>query len=454
MIQQNIKFPADFLWGSATSSYQIEGAAFEDGKGESIWDKFSHTPGKTYKGDTGDIACDHYHRYQEDVKLMADIGLQAYRFSISWPRIFPDGTGNLNQKGLDFYNKLVDELLENNIKPFLTLYHWDMPQALEDKGGWLNKDTPKYFSDYTLTLVRALSDRVKNWFTLNETLYIILLGHIEGVHAPGRKENKKNINQIRHNLLFAHGLAINQIKSFDNNLKAGIAHNANIYIPENKQSNEIEFIKKAFHKENGVLFDPIFKGKYTEKFLQESGKDMPQFSDEEMKIISTPTDFLGLNAYSGTVIRSINNGNDFETVPYPEDYPKTNMGWPINPDCLYWGLKIINELYDMPEYYITENGASFNDTIADDGKVHDKSRIDFYKKYLTSLHKVIKEGVNVKAYFAWTLMDNFEWGEGFKEKFGLIYIDHNNHQKRILKDSAYWYKKVIKDNGFEVTQAV
>ncbi len=448
MIQQNTTFPDDFLWGSATSAYQIEGAAYEDGKGESIWDKFSHTPGKILNGDTGDIACDHYHRYKEDIDLMAYIGLKSYRFSISWPRIFPDGKGKLNQKGLDFYSKLIDKLLENNIEPFISLYHWDLPQALDDKKGWLNKDTSNYFSDYTETLVKSLSNRVKYWSTFNETIFIILLGHINCIHAPARKENIKNINQIRHNLLLAHGLAVNQIKSFDKSLKTGIVHNANIYIPENTQSEDMEFIKKVFYNDNGILFDPIFKGKYPETFLKESGKNLPQFSDKEMKIISTPTDFLGLNVYSGTVIRKKNNNNDFEIVPYPKDYPVTYNGWTINPDSIYWGLKTINALYDIPEYYITENGASFNDTLSDDGKVHDEKRIYFYKKFLSSLNKAIKEEVNVKGYFAWSLMDNFEWAEGFKEKFGLIYINHKNNQKRILKDSAYWYKKVIKNNGF------
>lgn len=446
-----LQFPDEFIWGCATSSYQIEGAFDEDGKGESIWDKFSHIPGKIVNGETGDIACDHYHRFHEDVNIMADIGLKAYRFSISWPRIIPEGTGKVNDKGLAFYDKLVDKLLEKRIIPFVTLYHWDLPQILEDKGGWRSKDTAYAFAKYTKVVVDSLSDRVTNWMTLNEARCSATLGYEIGNHAPGTKESPRVVNQVIHNLLLAHGLAVRAVRKYaKNGPQIGIVHNPSVKIPRTDSSEDIIAAEAAWFEANAWWFEPLYKGEYPEDRWREKQKrkDVPTITDEEMEIISTPTDFLGINMYAGSLVEADNTpgSKGFKEVPYPENHPKTAIGRPINPKCIYYGLKFPNDKYSIPKFYISENGCAFNDTVSNDGGVHDNHRINYLKYHLISAHRAISDGINLVGYFIWSLMDNFEWADGYSKRFGIIFTDYNS-QKRILKKSALWYKDVIENNG-------
>lgn len=454
MDKKNLIFPDGFLWGAATAAYQIEGACQEDGRGESIWDRFSHTPEKVANNDNGDIACDHYHKYRQDIDLMSQIGLKAYRLSLSWPRIYPEGRGTVNQPGLDFYNKLIDTLLSKNIIPFITLYHWDLPQKLEDKGGWLNKDTCRYFGDYTEKVVKTFGDRIKNWLTINEAIYVILNGYENGHHAPGRRESAKNVNQIRHNILLAHGVASQMIKSINKDLRVGIAHNQDIPVPENDKADNLEKLVEKFHDVNARLFDPVFRGEYSEKVLKQYGPDRPEFTDEEMQLISTPNDYLGLNTYGGFLVRWNEKTNSYDTIPHPADYPRTDFNWPINTNSIYWGLKCINELYHIKEYYVTESGAYYNDTVSEDGHVHDPGRQQYIRGAFSQAYRAIKENINLKGFFVWSLMDNFEWAFGYQARFGLIYVDYSNGRRRILKDSALWYKEVIKQNQIESSSPV
>jgi len=452
MSEKSLKFPKNFLWGCATASYQIEGAWNNDGKGESIWDRFSHTPGKILNNDTGDIACDHYHRFKEDIAIMAKLGLKAYRFSISWPRIIPSGKGKVNKKGLAFYDRLVDELLKNNIIPFITLYHWDLPQVLEDKGGWRVKDTSYAFNDYAKEVVNCLSDRDRDWMTFNEMPCSVVFGYKDGLHAPGLKEKPEVIRQVIHNMLLAHGLGVQTIRSnAKKQPEIGIAHNPAVKIPKTTSPEDLSAAKLAFldlnDKElgNAWWFDPLSKAKYPEK-----NTGISEITDEEMKIISTPIDFMGLNIYSGSMIESDNTcgSNGFRIVPYPENHPKTTMDWYINPDCIYYGLKLIHEMYGISKFYITENGCCFNDIISKDGYVHDNNRIDYLNTHITSAYRAISEGINLAGYFLWSFMDNFEWSHGYSKRFGIVYSDYKS-QKRILKDSAVWYKNVIEQNGVD-----
>lgn len=440
------RFPNDFIWGTATASYQIEGAYNEDGKGESIWDRFTHT-GKSLNGETGNIACDHYHRVNEDVNIMANLGQKAYRFSVAWPRIFPDGKGMINKKGLEFYDKLVDKLLEKKITPFITLYHWDLPQKLEDKGGWRVKDTSYYFADYAKEVVKHLSDRVVNWMVLNEPVCSSVLGYQEAMHAPGVKEPPKIVNQTIHNLLLAHGLGVNVVRDLSKKRsEVGIAFNyAGIAIPATETPENIKAAEIAFKQTNKWWLDPLFTGEYPQDEWAKKGKDVPEITKEEMKLISSPLDFFGNNIYTGTLIEtdSTPGSQEFKVVDYPKDAQKTTMDWAIDPRCIYYTLKFANDNYKIKKFYITENGVSFNDEISKDGKVHDPKRIEYLRDHLLSCKRAIDDGINLKGYFLWSLMDNFEWQHATSKRFGIIYTDYKNNCKRILKDSALWYKQVM-----------
>jgi len=443
----SLMFGNNFIWGTATAAYQVEGAYNEDGRCESIWDRFSHIEGNIYKNHNGDVACDHYHRYKEDVAIMKNLGIKAYRFSTAWPRIFSDGKSKINQKGIDFYNRLVDELVGNNIEPFITLYHWDLPQVLEDNGGWLNRDTGKYYNDYVNVIVDTLKDRVKHWFTFNEIKMFVLIGygHVSpvDVHAPGKNYGLKELNQIRHNVLVAHGNAVRIIKELNPESKVGIAHAPEVSVPADDFTAQKENIERIFRIDNDPIFAPLYLGEYPESLLKLWGNNSPEILENDMEIISTPVDVIGLNIYSAKLIRLNQETNDFENVEYPSDYPRTLMGWPINSDALFWGVKMVSDIYFSKEIYITENGASFDDKPDADNKVHDPDRIKFLKAYLSKLHKAVSEGVKVRGYFLWSLMDNFEWARGYKQKFGIVYIDRENGLKRIIKDSGYWYKAWI-----------
>lgn len=438
------KFPDGFLWGAATASAQIEGAVFEDGKGSSIWDDFAQKPGKIVFGHTPQIACDHYHRYEEDLDLMKKFHLNSYRFSISWPRILPEGVGKINQKGLDFYDRLVDGLLERHIVPFVTLYHWDLPLTLEKKGGWRNFDTAKAFEEYTKVVVKKLGDRVKFWATFNELLCVIDLGYRIGYHAPGAKETEKVIRQISHNTLMAHGLGIMAIRE---NAKikpiAGIVHNPVVPQPFFESDEDIAASKQYFIKNSSWMLEPMFKGSYPQSLWKELGKNVPDVKKNDMEIINQPLDYLGFNVYSAT--NMIHHKYGEKTM---ENYaPSTDMKWAIVEDCVYWGCRFIHEVYNPKSIYVTENGCAYPDDINEDGRIYDFSRIEYLRGHLKGVHRAVSEKIPIKGYFCWSLMDNFEWAYGYTKRFGLTFVNFEN-QKRIPKLSLEWYSNLIKNNGF------
>lgn len=445
-----LEFPNNFIWGTATASYQIEGAYDKDGKGESIWDRFSHTEGNVLNGDTGDEACDHYHRYQEDIELMKEIGLDSYRFSISWPRIMPSGKGEVNQKGLEFYSNLVDQLLEAGIEPAITLYHWDLPQALQDKGGWASRDTAEYFAQYARVIFSELGDRVSNWITHNEPWVVSFLGNAFGEHAPGIKDYKTAI-KVAHNLLLSHGLAVKEFRNLEIEGEIGITLNLSpIYsASESDEDKRAADIKDLFL--NRWFLDPIFKGNYPKELKEEYQKEygVPFIKDNDMEIIQEEIDFLGINYYSRNVVE-YNSKSDilkFDSIKI-EDAEHTAMDWEIYPDGLYELLHRINEQYTNKPLYITENGAAFSDELNDEGKVNDQDRIDYLKQHFKVAQQAISEGIPLKGYYVWSLMDNFEWAYGYNKRFGLIYINYET-KERTLKESAYWYQRVIENNAIK-----
>ena len=446
-------FPKDFTWGAAAASYQIEGAAGEDGKGPSVWDMFCKKPGSVFQGHTGDVACDHYHRYREDAALMKQIGLKAYRLSLSWPRILPEGTGRVNEAGLEFYDRLVDSLLEANIEPFITLFHWDFPLALYHRGGWLNRDSADWFADYTRVVVERLSDRVKSWMTFNEPSVFIGNGHQTGQHAPGDKLRFAELTRASHNVLLAHGKSVQALRAHAKQpLRVGYAPVAAGRIPHTNSAEDIAAAKhvmfETFPKSvwiNGLFIDPVFFGKYPDGLLQAWADEAPPIQNGDMEVIHQPLDFFGTNVYAWERVSAKAGSPSGERVSYPPGYPVTAMNWSVTPDCLYWAARFFSERYQKP-IYITENGLSVRDVVSVDGKVHDHQRIDFLTRYLSALRRAGEEGANIAGYFQWSIMDNFEWAEGYRERFGLIHVDYQT-QQRTLKDSAFWYADVIRSNG-------
>jgi beta-glucosidase len=447
------KFPEGFLWGSATASYQVEGAVHEDGRGPSIWDTFSHTPGKTDNGDTGDVADDHYHRYKEDIGLMTDLGLNTYRFSIAWPRIFPEGTGARNPKGFDFYDRMLDTLLAAKIAPYCTLYHWDLPQALQDKGGWQSRDTAKAFADYAAVVAEHLSDRVKNFMTVNELSSFVNIGYGSGRHAPGLKLNRKDLAQVQHYAVLGHGLAVQAIRAHAKGpVKIGFADNLTPVVPLIETPEHIEAAKKAIREENAMFDTVIHEGKYTDAYLKRLGADAPTFTAEEMKAIGSPIDFSGLNIYTAAFVRADASSElGYAMVKKPASYPHMYSEWlSVGPEALYWVPKLVSELWSAEqgakELYITESGCSSADVLAPDGQVYDSDRIMYLRNYMTQLHRAVSEGVPVKGYFLWSLLDNYEWADGYAKRFGITYVDFQT-QKRTPKMSSAYYKEVIRRNG-------
>lgn len=447
-------FSNDFIWGVAGASYQVEGAWNDDGKGPSIWDTYTQQPQSPVRNhENGNIACDHYHHMKEDIALMAQIGIRAYRFSISWPRVIPDGTGELNAKGLAFYSDLVDELLKYNIEPMVTLYHWDLPQALYDRGGWLNPEIVNWFSDYTKVIVDALSDRVRYWFTLNEPQIFIGLGYKLGMHAPFLKVSDRDLAVMTRNVLLTHGTAIRTIRAHAKTApKISWAVTGPTYEPgndspeaiEEARTKSFEFNSDAYILSNGWWADPVFLGRFPEGAEEYFGPYFPTFTEEEWDIVRTPMDFYGCNIY-----------NAIEVAPDPKTAnearrgrPITPIPWPITPDVLYWSPKFLYERYKLP-ILITENGCANCDYLYLDGKVHDPQRIDFTKRYLRSYDRAASEGIPLLGYVYWSYMDNFEWGQGYDMRFGLIHVDYQT-LKRTPKDSAYWYKEVIESNGKKI----
>ncbi|MBE7434614.1 MAG: beta-glucosidase [Anaerolineales bacterium] len=431
------KFPHNFLWGAATASYQIEGAWNEDGKGESIWDRFSHTPGKVTKGDTGDVACDHYHRYEEDIALMRRLGLKAYRFSTSWTRVLPLGAGNVNPSGLDFYDRLVDALCAANIETFLTLHHWDYPQALYETGGWTKRDNLHYFADYAALMAKRLGDRVTKWTTFNEPGVIAWDGYVSGEHAPGEQDPLK-AKQVAHNLMVAHGLAVHAIRGVNPKLEVGIVLNQWMADAADDDPQSIRIADSAWNRSETTFLHPIFKGYYHPEYVEYSG-GLPEIQAGDMALVAQKLDFLGINFYS----RNLYNAQGHVEEVAGSEY--TEMGWEVCAPALRRMLNKINRDYKVPPIYITENGASFPDVVSPDGKVHDDRRLDYLKNHFIQTRLAMQDGVDVRGYMVWSLMDNFEWGHGFTKRFGIIRVDYET-QRRTIKDSGDWYAKVIRTN--------
>ncbi|RGH50158.1 beta-glucosidase [Ruminococcus sp. AM41-10BH] len=447
-------FAKDFVWGAATSSYQIEGTGRDSGKGQNIWDVFTKEPGRVYEGHTGDIACDHYHRFREDVAYMKELGLKGYRFSIDWSRVLPEGTGKVNEKGIDFYNALIDELLEQGIEPYITLYHWELPYEIYKRGGWMNPEIVEWFGQYARLVAERFSDRVKYFFTLNEPQCFVGLGFLQGCHAPGVKAPLRDTFEMAHNALKAHGRAVQMLRAYGKqNVQIGYAPTSGMCYPEKETPKNIEAARKALFALPDDLSnwtwnvswwsDPVILGKYPEEGMKKYEKYLPVITDEDMKLISQPIDFYGQNIYNGRCIRMGTDGRP-EEVRRPAGFPKTATNWPVTPEALYWGPKFLYERYRKP-IYITENGMACHDTVSQDGKVHDPNRIDFLARYLKNLKRAAEE-IDIRGYFQWSLMDNFEWDKGYAERFGIIYVDFET-QERIWKDSAYWYRDLIRRNG-------
>ena len=442
------QFPENFLWGVATASYQIEGATREDGRGESTWDRFCATSGKVLNNDNGDVACDHYHRYREDVQLMRELGVNAYRFSIAWPRVLPNGRGQVNSAGLDFYDRLVDAILDAGIEPFVTLYHWDLPQALQDKvGGWGSRETAYAFAEYADVVSRRLRDRVHNWITLNEPYVNTFMGHESGEHAPGLKDARLAW-QVSHHLLLAHGLAVPILRTNGSSqARVGITLSLTpTYAATSSAEDQLaaQFIDGRL---NRWFLDPVFKGSYPSDVLTLLGDMAPKTEAGDAEIIAAPLDFLGVNNYFRAII-SQGPGRFPDGIKRvrPEGAEFTAMDWEVYPEGLYDLLTRLHQEYSIPQYFITENGAAFNDTVSEDGHVHDPRRIQYLHDYLLQAQAAIAAGVPLAGYFVWSLMDNFEWAQGYSKRFGIVYIDYPT-QRRIIKDSGYWYRDTIAANG-------
>ena len=437
-------FPDGFDWGCATASHQIEGSPLADGAGESIWHRFTHSSGMIMNGDTADVACDHYRRYKEDVALMKRLGLTAYRFSIAWPRIFPEGRGHTNQAGLDFYSALVDELLAAGIKPCPTLYHWDLPQSIEDVGGWRNPDTALWFGEYARLMFEKLGDRVKFWITLNEPWVVAFIGHALGLHAPGLI-NVDQMLVVGHNLLRAHGQAVSAFRQSGRDGRIGITLDVQAAQPATDSAEDKAAAERYAAFKDRWFLDPIFHGKYPDEMC-EAFPALPEMTAEDKKIINQPVDFIGVNNYT----RSVWRHNEVSFLRAEQVFPEgkyTEMEWEVYPDGLREALVWMHEHYDGPPIYVTENGASFPDDVAPDGEVNDDDRLDYVRGYLKACHAAIEQGVDLRGYFLWSLMDNFEWGFGYSKRFGIVRVDFDS-QKRTIKKSGHWYAGVAKNNGF------
>jgi beta-glucosidase len=434
----------------ATAAYQIEGAVNEGGRSPSIWDTFSHTVGKTSSGETGDIACDHYHKVDEDIALLKELGVKAYRFSISWSRLLPNGF-NENKEGVDFYNHLIDKLLENDIEPFLTMYHWDLPQCLQDKGGWENRDIVDWFDNYSSKIVQLFGDRVKHMITLNEPSIFLKMGFFDGIKAPGKRLPFEELPKIIHNILLAHGTAVSNVRKYFDDIKVGITLAVSPVVPEGHTQKEeaqahdsIQWVDNDIY--GNFLYsmrlwgDPIFFKQYFHNYKYHLGKYIPM-QENDMEIIGQPIDFLGINSYTSTLVQEQKDGS-MAYFPNRHGGPKNILGWETIPETLYYVTKEAYNTYGVP-IYITENGYCAYDSVSLDEKVHDPQRIDYMERYLIGLKKAKDEGADIQGYFYWSFLDNYEWECGYGPRFGLVFTDYLNKQKRIPKDSFYWYQKLI-----------
>ncbi|GLY17748.1 GH1 family beta-glucosidase [Kineosporia rhizophila] len=453
-----MSFSDDFVFGGATAAYQIEGAADEDGRGKSIWDVFSHTPGRVVNGDTGDVAIDHYHRYKDDVAIMSDLGLQAYRYSVSWPRIQPDGRGPALEAGLDFYSRLTDELLNAGIDPWITLYHWDLPQALQDAGGWPNRDTAYRFAEFSAIVHEHLGDRVKHWITLNEPFVSAFVGYAAGRHAPGIRDPRAALSSVHH-LLLGHGLALQALR--DQNVEqAGITLNLYSVEAASDSALDTDAARRVDGFQNRLFLDPVLKGRYPQDMLHDLAEfgGMGEVRDGDLELISAPIDLLGVNYYTKYLITGDPEHPDLVgertgqlDSPYPgaahcrevrHGKPLTDIGWEIDPDGLHDVLTRLKREYPAVPLVITENGAAFDDEVAEDGGVHDERRIAYVRDHLAACERAIDDGVPLQGYFLWSVFDNYEWAEGYAKRFGAVHVNYGT-QVRTPKDSALWYSKVI-----------
>ncbi|HEY5080064.1 MAG TPA: GH1 family beta-glucosidase [Opitutaceae bacterium] len=441
------QFPPQFVWGVATAAPQIEGAAFTDGKGESIWDRFARIPGKVHNQDTLDVACDHYHRFGEDFALMRSLGIRHYRLSIAWPRIFPKGDGAPNQAGIDFYHRLFDSMAENGITPWVTLFHWDLPQALEDRGGWTSLVTVDAFAAYAETVVKAFSSKVKHWITLNEIRCFTILGYgAGGKKAPGRVEPAAVVNQTFHHALLCHGHAVKAVRAHGGKgALVGLTDNCDTCIPLTETEPDIAAANAWFVENNLHILDPIARGGYSEAYLKREGADAAKVAKGDFDLISLPTDFLGLNLYSSVFVRAKAAG-PYEVVPFPTNYPRADSHWlKLAPQAIYWGVRFCHENYRVKAIYVTENGCGYDDEPVVNGEVFDLHRREFIRNYLRELQRAITDGVPVRGYFLWSFMDNYEWEDGYERRFGIVHVDFAT-LKRTPKLSAHYYSDLARTN--------
>lgn len=440
------RFPKDFLFGAATAAYQIEGAVNEDGRGASIWDTFSHTPGRVLNNDNGDNACEHYKRWNEDLDILAELGVDAYRFSIAWPRLFPQGSGTVNHAGLDFYERLIDGCLSRGIKVFPTLYHWDLPQALYDQGGWRDRATADAFAHYAQTVVEKLGDRIDALSTFNEPWCSAMLGHLYGIHAPGEC-NLDNALAVVHGQHRAHGLAVQAMRAVRADLPVGIVLNVQAIRPATHSAEDQAAAQRHHDFHNALFLDPLFNGRYPETLVEALGDHLPLHWQDDLPTIHQALDYWGLNYYTPEYVTDSDKPDD--SFPRTKRHsvsnvPRTDIGWQIDASALSQLLQSLNHSYPLPPCYITENGAAFNQQPVD-GVVDDQNRIDYLSGHIQAVAQAMQQGVDIRGYFAWSLMDNFEWAEGYSMRFGLVHVDYQT-QKRVLKNSAKWYRQLIESN--------
>ncbi len=450
-MSQRVQFPANFLWGAATSAYQIEGSPLADGAGPSIWQRFTRTPGMMANGDTGDVACDHYRRWKDDIALMKRLGLKAYRFSIAWARVLPEGRGRINVKGLEFYDRLVDELLRNDITPLPTLFHWDLPAALDDRGGWLNPDSPHWFADYASVMFAKLDSRVEQWATLNEPWVVTDGGYLHGVLAPGHR-SKFEAPIASHHLLLAHGMAVQAYRAAGRN-RIGIVVNIEPKYPASQSAEDLAAVRRADAYMNRQYLDPVFLGSYPEEMKDIFGEAWPSWPAEDMALIRQPIDWLGVNYYTRNVTRFDANHYPLQMAPVKQNATYTETGWEVYPQGLTDTLTWIKQRYGNPPVMITENGAAFYDPPqAENGMVDDPLRVSYLKKHIAAVSEAIAQGCDIRGYMAWSLLDNLEWSLGFAKRFGIVHVDFAT-QVRTIKASGKLYADVIASNGDVLNQA-
>jgi len=438
-------FPKDFVWGCATASYQIEGAVHEDGRGQTNWDVFSHTAGKVAGGATGDVACDSYHRYKEDAQLLKNLGVRAYRMSLAWSRIFPEGRGKPDPRGIDHYNRVIDNLLENGIQPYVTLFHWDLPAALP--GGWQSRDTSYAFADYAGYVAGKLSDRVHHFMTVNELRCFTDLGHQTGIHAPGLQLPPAQVNQVRHHGVLAHGLGVQAIRAHARpGTQVGLADNTSFFVPVIETPEHIEAARKATRETNAMFLTAIMEGRYIDSYLESEGANAPKVEAGDMKAIGSPLDFVALNVYSPVYVRADAGPKGYVALPHLPQSPRMASPWLyVGPEVAYWAVRTVSELWKPKALYISENGCSADDPLVD-GRVDDSDRIMYLRNYMTHFQRAASEGYPLHGYFLWSLMDNFEWADGYTKRFGVHYVDFET-QQRIPKLSAAWYRELIARNA-------